>query len=142
MIHSFSKLMTCRRGASAVEFAIIAPMFLMIFLSMIGYGIYLSAATSVQQITEDAARAAIAGLSKTERQQLADTFIAAAVKDRPFIDPAKVTVKVTESDLIAEQITVQVDYDAETLPIWQLFTYAMPQSRTITRRSVMRIGGV
>lgn len=142
MIHTLRHMITCRRGASAVEFAIIAPLFIMIFLSMIGYGIYLSAATSVQQMTEDAARAAIAGLDKEERQLLADRYIAAAVKDRPFIDPAKVSVTVTESELVAEQLTVQVDYAADALPIWHLFTYAMPQSRTITRRSVVRIGGI
>jgi Flp pilus assembly protein TadG len=142
MIYFAKLLLSCRRGSSAVEFAIIAPLFLMIFLSMIGYGIYLSAATSVQQMTEDAARAAIAGLDKIERQQLASDYIASAARDRPFIDPARLSVRVTESDAVAEQLIIQIDYDAETLPIWHLFTHAMPQSRTITRRSVVRLGGI
>ena len=43
-----------QRGASAVEFAIVAPLFIVVLFTMIGYGIYFSAALSVEQIAADA----------------------------------------------------------------------------------------
>ena len=44
-------------GTAVVEFAIIAPVFILVLFLMIGFGIYLSAAHSVQQLAADAARA-------------------------------------------------------------------------------------
>ena len=114
----------------------------MTILTMIGYGIYISAAMSVQQISADAARAAIAGLDPSERQRLAELFVATAVTDRAFIDPVKVKIKVTESPVVAGQISVQIIYDADGLPTWSLFSYALPLDHTIARTSVVRIGGI
>ena len=44
-------------------------------LGMLAYGIYFGAAHSLQQLTADAARTAVAGLSDSERQQLVSNFI-------------------------------------------------------------------
>lgn len=129
-------------GSSAVEFAIVFPVFILATLTMIGYGIYISAAASVQQITADAARAAIAGLSIVERQSLAVDFVTAAMSDRPFIDPVRVTTTVRESASLAGSLTVQIDYDAKNLPIWGLFSYTLPDHQIISRTSVVRIGGI
>lgn len=137
-----TKFRNNRHGASAVEFAIVFPLFIITIMTMIGYGIYISAATSVQQISADAARASIAGLDPSERQRLAELFVASAVTDRAFIDPVKVTVTVTESPVVSGQISVQIDYDADSLPIWSLFSYALPLDHTISRISVVRIGGI
>ncbi|MET3612572.1 Flp pilus assembly protein TadG [Rhizobium aquaticum] len=128
-----------RDGASAVEFAIIAPIFIAGVLTMIGYSIYLSASASVQQMTEEAARAAVAGLSAQERQMLAENAVALSMKDRAFIDPKKVKVTISGQD--TDRYTIQVSYDAAQLPIWSLFAYAMPDNKFISRTSVMRIGG-
>ncbi|HZG28154.1 MAG TPA: TadE/TadG family type IV pilus assembly protein [Ensifer sp.] len=128
-----------RDGASAVEFAILAPIFIAGLLSMIGYGIYLSASASIQQMTEEAARAAVAGLSAQERQSLAENAVAMSVKDRAFIDPAKVRVTISGQD--TDRYSIEVSYDAAQLPIWSLFSYALPSMKTISRVSVMRAGG-
>ncbi|MDM9623475.1 TadE/TadG family type IV pilus assembly protein, partial [Rhizobium sp. S96] len=63
------------RGAAAIEFAIVAPLFLLVVLTLIAYGIYLSAAHALQQLTADAARTAVAGLSEQERTQLVNNYI-------------------------------------------------------------------
>ncbi|CCM67627.1 putative membrane protein [Sinorhizobium meliloti Rm41] len=46
----FNRLLASRKGAAAIEFAIIAPLFFMCVLTLIAYGIYLSAAHSIQQV--------------------------------------------------------------------------------------------
>lgn len=57
---------TCRRvaafakarsGVAAVEFAIVATLYLFLLVGMVAYGIYFGASHSVQQIPADAARA-------------------------------------------------------------------------------------
>lgn len=136
---SLTTLLRRRDGASAIEFAILAPIFIAGVLTMVGYAIYLSASASVQQMTEEAARAAVAGLSAQERQVLAENAVALSMKDRAFIDPKKVKVTVSGQD--TDRYTIQVSYDAAQLPIWSLFAYALPATKSISRTSVMRVGG-
>ncbi|WP_164767076.1 TadE/TadG family type IV pilus assembly protein, partial [Mesorhizobium sp. M7A.F.Ca.CA.004.04.1.1] len=62
-------------GTSAVEFALLSPIFILLLLGMVAYGIYFGAANSIQQIAADAARTAIAGLNQTERQTLVASFV-------------------------------------------------------------------
>ena len=62
-------------GTAAVEFALLLPLYLFLLLGMTAYGIYFGAAHSVQQLSADAARTAIAGLDAQERQRLAHSFI-------------------------------------------------------------------
>ena len=45
-------------GTSAIEFALLAPLFILFLLGMVAYGIYFGASHSVQQIAADAARTA------------------------------------------------------------------------------------
>ncbi|TIV84131.1 MAG: pilus assembly protein, partial [Mesorhizobium sp.] len=84
-------------GTSAVEFAMLAPVFILLLLGMVAYGIYFGASHSVQQIAADAARTAIAGLNQTERQALVTDFIARDVSGYPFVDPNKLTVNARDS---------------------------------------------
>jgi Flp pilus assembly protein TadG len=126
-------------GTAAVEFALIAPVFIACVFSMIGYAIYLSASASVQNITAEAARAAVAELSTDERQLLAEQAIAISTKDLAFIDPTKVKVTVTEQP--SHRYAVQVSYDATDMPIWSMFTYALPSTKSISRTTVMQVGG-
>ncbi|MCD2176985.1 TadE/TadG family type IV pilus assembly protein [Rhizobium sp. C1] len=136
---SLSAMSRRRDGASAVEFAILAPIFIAALFSMIGYAIYLSASASIQQMTEEAARAAVAGLSAQEREQLAQNAVAMSAKDRAFIDARQVKVTISGQD--TDRYTIQVSYDAAKLPVWSLFAYAVPGMKTISRTSVMRVGG-
>lgn len=131
-----------RSGTSAVEFALIAPLFVLMMLGMLGYGIYFGAAHSIQQLTADAARTAIAGLDEAERRALAQAFIERNADGYVFIDPGKLTVDVHDSASDGSQFVVGVSYDARDLPIWNLFSgLTMPHS-TIARRSTIRIGGL
>lgn len=138
----FKDFGSCRRATSAVEFALLAPLFIFLLLGMVAYGIYFGASHSLQQISADAARTAVAGLDATERQTLVSQFIAANAAGYPFIDALKLTVAADDSTADANQFVVSVTYDARDLPIWNLFrTLPLPDT-TISRRSTIRIGGL
>ena len=128
-------------GAAAIEFALIAPLFFMTILTMIGYGIYLSASHAIQQIAADAARTAVAGLSATERHNLADHYVRTMIEDYPFINKRKVSYEVEDDLNNIDQFTVTITYDASDLPIWNLFTFAMPDQE-IRRYATIRLGGI
>lgn len=130
-----------RSGTSAVEFALVAPVLILIVLTSIGFGIYLSAANALQQISADAARTAIAGLNSTERSKLASDFIASSTMDYFMLEKAKLRISVADDPANSEQFTVSVDYDARDLPIWSLYCFVLPDKH-IKRFSTIRIGGL
>ncbi len=132
---------TCRSGGSAVEFAIIAPLLFLVLFSLIGYGIYLGAAHAVQQLAADAARTAVAGLDDTERKKLVQDYVTKSTMDTVLIDKTKLSMQVAADPANPNQFTVSVDYDASNLPIFSLYSYAMPNTH-IRRYSTMRIGGI
>lgn len=138
---AFRKLFREKGGASAIEFAIVAPVFILIVLTLVAFGIYLSVASSIQQIAADAARTAIAGLNASERNVLARNFIAQSTLTYYLIDPTKLVVSVTDDQLNEQQFTVRLEYDASDLPIWSLYSFALPD-KTIKRFTTIRIGGI
>ena len=137
----FRKMLSSNGGAAAVEFALIAPLFLMLLLSFIATGIYLSTAYSVQQIAADAARTAVAGLSSQERTDLATAFINSATIRYPFIRAEDLDVQVSDDPQDPRQFVVALTYDASSLPLWGLYTFAMPESQ-IHRYATIRMGGL
>lgn len=126
-------------GASAVEFAIIAPVFILMIVGVLAYGIYFGAANSVQQIAADAARTSIAGLSATERNTLVTAFIENNAGAYVFIDPDEVNFSIGDDVSDPNQYKVTVTYDASQLPIWVL-PVPMP-GKIISYTSTIRLGG-
>jgi len=139
---SWSRFRSDAAGTSAVEFAMLAPIFIVLLLGIVAYGIYFGASHSVQQIAADAARTAIAGLNQTERQALVSDFIAHDVAGYPFVDPNKLTVNAQDSVADGSQFVVSVSYDAHNLPIWSLFPNLPLPGTTILRQSTIRVGGI
>lgn len=137
----FANILRNKSGSSAVEFAIVAPVFILVLLTMIAYGIYLTAAYAVQQVAADAARTAVAGLNTTERETLARNYVNKSTLEYAFLDKSRVNVSVGTDPANVNQFTVTVEYDATDLPIWSLYTFALPE-KTIRRYSTIRIGGV
>jgi Flp pilus assembly protein TadG len=58
-------------GLAALEFAIVAPVFLSILFGIIVYGIYFTTWIAVTEAASEGARASVAGLSTAERTSLA-----------------------------------------------------------------------
>jgi Flp pilus assembly protein TadG len=129
-------------GTSAIEFAILAPVFIFFLLGMIAYGIYFGASHSVQQIAADAARTAISGQSVSERQTLVRQFIANNAGQYPFIRLDQLIFSADDSGSDGNQFDVWVRYDARNLPIWGLLPDLPLPRTTIAYRSTIRVGGI
>lgn len=129
-------------ASTAVEFALLVPLYLLLILGMTAYGIYFGAAHSVQQLSADAARTAVAGLNASERRDLAQRFIANNADGYLFIDGRKLTVEVGDSATDPSQFAVALRYDASELPIWALWENLPMPDRIILRRATIRMGGM
>jgi Flp pilus assembly protein TadG len=131
-----------RAGTSAVEFALLSPLYFMLMFGMAAYGIYFGASHSVQQLAADAARVAIAGLSAEERRALAADFVARNGSTYAFVDAGKLAIELGDSSADPTQFVIGISYDARGLPIWNLFDGLPMPDMTIARRSTIRIGGI
>jgi Flp pilus assembly protein TadG len=140
-MHALFRLKKDRAGTSALEFAIIAPLFVLSLFTLIAYGIYLSVTHSVQQIAADAARTAVAGLDTAERVSLVNHYIDSSRLDYSFLNRTKMLVEVGDDPGNPDQFTVRITYDSSDLPIWKLFTFALPAQK-IERYATVRVGGV
>jgi Flp pilus assembly protein TadG len=139
---NFTRFRNDGAATSAIEFAMLAPIFILLLLGMVAYGIYFGASHSVQQIAADAARTALSGLDQAERQSLATAFVQRNAAGYPFIDPGKISVTAQDSTADADQFVVAVQYDARDLPIWNLLSGLPLPGTTIAKRSTIRIGGL
>ncbi|WP_127145072.1 TadE/TadG family type IV pilus assembly protein [Pelagibacterium montanilacus] len=131
-----------RAASSAVEFALLMPVYLMLVLGALAYGIYFGATHSVQQLAADAARAAVAGLGAEERAMLADGFVATNARSYLWLDPDRLEVVPEPSPFDPGQYHVTVRYDASALPIWNIYPPLPLPSSTIAHRSTIRNGGL
>lgn len=129
-------------GSLAVEFALIAPILLASMLGMIAYGIYFGAAHSVQQLSADSARIAVAGISSSEREQLVKAYISKNSGDYMFLNPSAITVQVADALADPTQSNISIRYDAKNLPIWNLYLPLPLPEKIISRTSTIRIGGM
>ena len=129
-------------GTSAVEFAILMPVFLLLLTGMLAYGIYFSAAHSLQQLVADAARTAIAGLDEAERNALVGDFLAANADSYALIDPARLSAAIGDKPGDPDHYRVVLTYDASDLPIWNLYPPLPLPSQQIAYSSTIRRGGI
>jgi len=128
-------------GTTAVEFAIILPVFLILLMGILSYGIYFGAAHGVAQLAADAARVSVAGLTDTERASLAQQHVASHVEGFAFLDHSKVVTTAAASADDADQFTVAVRFDSSALPIWAFSGIVPLPSKVIERSSSIRRGG-
>lgn len=129
------------RASSAVEFAILAPVFLTLVFGMIAYAIYFGAAHSLQQLTADATRASVAGITTAERQTIVDTYLQQHTSGYLLLDPARLRHTANASAVDPEQFEVSLSYDTDDLPIWALTPFVPLPGRTLHSRSSIRLGG-
>ena len=126
------------RGVAVVEFALVAPLFLVMLLGILAYGGYFWRAHSLQQIANDAARASIAGLTATERASLARATVSGEVADLAGLSPDRATVGVRED---GDTLSVSVAYDAHRDAFFQFGLVPMPDP-VIRRDAAIKLGGL
>ena len=130
-----------RRGVSAIEFAILSPIFFGLLFGIVTFGIHFGAANSVQQLCGDVARAAVAGVDEEERVAIATAFVEDNAGKYILLRREFITVDVADSPTEPQQFDVRLDYDASHLPtiIWtQMFDRPPP---VISSVATVRHGG-
>ncbi len=82
-----------RRGGSAVEFALIAPMLLAMVAGILTFGILLGAAHNLRLVTAEAARASIAGVTDAERATIVRDTVTRSLANGAMFRPGSVSVR-------------------------------------------------
>lgn len=131
---------SCRHGSSAVEFAMLLPVFLTVVFGIVVFGSYLAVIHGVQQLAAEAARSSVAGMTETERSSLASNYVTNNAATYPLIVPAKLTTAAATSSSNANVFVVTVNYDASTMFIYSLPFVPKPAT-LITRSASIPYGG-
>ena len=127
-----------RSGAVALEFAFLVPMLIFMVMGIIGYGGYFWMSHSVQQMANDAARAAIPGLNAAERASLARTSVNKSATDYAQLTASKVSTQVIDAN---GRLTVRVSYDAAQSFAFAVRGLAPMPSDQIQRQASVQLGG-
>ena len=101
-----------RSATAALEFALVAPVFLMLAVGILTFGLYFGALIAVTNAAAEGARASVAGLNDTERGSLAmqaamTTFATYA----PFLQQTFMAVSSQADPQNANRFQVSVSYD-------------------------------
>lgn len=124
-------------GASAVEFAMISPLFLLMLAGIVDYGSYFSTAHGVQQVINDAARAAIAGTTSAERLEMAQSVMTDEADKYSFLSKGTTSLSITEEGQI---LTLSLAYKPEA-GTFELLPMPPGMPNTITRSASIVRGG-
>lgn len=127
-----------RSGTAAIEFAIVGPVLILMLMGLMAYGGYFWMSHMVQQLTNDAARSAVAGLTAAERSQLAATTVSLEAPNYAFLDANRAAVSVNSD---TQSVTIAVAYDASNTPFWALHKLLPMPSSTIRRTATIKLGG-
>ena len=120
-----------------MEFAVIMPVFTAMVFGILQYGGYIWTAHSIQQLANDGARAALGGLTQTERTSLAQTTVSNELTNYAPLAAANATTTETEAN---QSLSVQVSYNASNAWFWLVPIIPMP-STTIVRSATIVQGG-
>ena len=131
-------LLADEAGAVLVEFALSLPILIIFLIGILSYGSWLMAAHTVQQAANEAARAALAGISTGERQSLADESVRHSIDGATFLDPALISVSISQSGAF---YSVAVSYDAAQSRLFSISPVPLPAG-IIRRTAVVKLGEV
>lgn len=128
-------------GATAVEFALIMPIFLLLLFGIVAYGLIIGIGHSLQQAAQEAARAAVAGLNDTERDSLARRRIQTLIGGAQLISPEGLTIKTGSSSEDPALWTVTLSYNIGATPLGNLGRAFLVTPDTLKRTASYRNGG-
>jgi Flp pilus assembly protein TadG len=127
-----------RKGTAAIEFAFVAPALFAFVMGTVSYGGYFWMASSLQQLANDAARSAVAGLTDSERQSLAQNTFNAEISNYSMLSQTLATVNYQGS---GESFAISVSYDASSTPFWAASGLLPMPPTTIVRSAAVKLGG-
>ncbi len=126
-----------RRGIAAVEFALVAPVFLLIVAGIVTYGMYFAVQVAVTEAAAEGARVSVAGLTASERAVLANQAAAVVINSyRPMLTAASATITAAPSAGNALLFTVTVSY-----PYTNFVPIMVPLAATPTATITVSNGG-
>jgi Flp pilus assembly protein TadG len=128
-------------AASAVEFAIVAPLFFMVLFGIVIFGSYLAVVHGIQQLAAEAARSSIAGLSDSERASLAASYVSSNASSYALIDPTRLAVNAAASASDANVFVVTVSYDDSNSFVFSLPSLVPTPPTTIVASAAIPRGG-
>lgn len=117
------------------------PVFLILVFGIVTFGSYLAVVHGVQQLAAEAARSSIAGLTDSERSNLAAGYVSANADAYPLIDKTNLTVNAATSAASSKVFVVTVNYDASHMFIYSLPTFVPMPSPSIVRSAAIPFGG-
>ncbi len=129
------------RGVAALEFAIVTPVMLLMILGMICFGAYYVFLHELQELSSAAARSSVGGLSQSERNNLAQQFVANAVAQSAILNMTDLTVATATSGTPATDYSVTVTYSLGDTPIPLLARLISVNLPNISRTSTVVFGG-
>ncbi len=139
MMNRIESLLKDCHGATAVEFAFIAPIMLTLVFGIVAYGSIISVNNGLQQLAGEAAKASLAGLTDPDRTQLAKAFVTANAPFYAFMDSTKLKVDCAEPK--SSQFQVLVSYDMSNSMAFHLLAWLPLPPAKMTRNAVIERGG-
>jgi Flp pilus assembly protein TadG len=127
-------------GVAAVEFAIVAPVLLMMIFAVIVYSIYFSAFLGVRQAAAEGARAAMAGMSTSERSALAVARATAVMSGYSGLTGVSVAPTITATQQATGLLKVSVSYNISSSPIMR-YGQLLPLPSPIIKSDVIVANG-
>lgn len=125
-------------GAMALEFALVAPIFLLLIFAIVSYGGYFWIAHSLQTLAQDSARAAVAGLDNGERLKLASDY---ARSEAAVIAPLQADNLTVTPVINGQGVQVTLRYDASDSGFYVFAGLVPMPPAKIERRATALTGG-
>ena len=136
------RLLKCEQGIAALEFAVLAPALLALVFSIIVYSIYFTAVIGVRQAAAEGARAAVAGLSSTERVSLAQArALEVMTSYGAMLGGGRQPVITAGAGTTTGTFQVQVSYDMSGSPIMRYGNFIPLPSSNVQASVVVTNGG-
>ncbi|WP_238230488.1 TadE/TadG family type IV pilus assembly protein [Methylobacterium thuringiense] len=128
-------------GATAVEFALIVPVFFVILFGVIFYGLIIGIGSSLQHTAQEAARASIAGMTDTERDSLARSRIQSLLSGSQLIRIDALTIATGSSSTDSSLWTVSLTYNIQASGLANLARAFVVTPDMLKRSASYRNGG-
>lgn len=141
MMSTIARFRTCQSGSNAVEFALVAPVLMLLLFGILAFGYIFGIYHGVQQIASEAARASVSGITDSERTTIARDFVAANVSSYPLLDPARLQITTAQSGPPRQTFEVAILYDMSDTVFANLASLIALPPPLVERRAVIQRGG-
>jgi Flp pilus assembly protein TadG len=128
------------RAVAALEFAMVAPVLLLMVMGMMCFGFYYTYLHELQELASSAARASVAGLNEAERDTLAKAYVANAVVNSELLSASDLTVSTGTSGTPAAFYEVTLAYNMKDTPLPLMAGFVHLNAANISRTSTIQFG--